>query len=457
MRGRDYVKYKRSQKSPAADRPEPAPRAAPTPKASATKETVAYFDSSRGQFWTKNSRGEWIQFSEAALRRVLKYQHYQDITDKEAQYAVIDRHFIELQHVQDVAYAGSIAGYKTGLHEICGQRVLVTSGPRLLRPQEGDWKTLRDFVGQLLGDDVRYFYAWAKSALKTLYKGAPFRPGQMLAIAGPAGCGKSLLQNLITEMVGGRSAKPYRYMTGETAFNGDLLCNEHLMIEDEAGGLDLRVRRHFGSQLKNMIVNQVQSMHRKGRDALSVTPFWRLTISLNDEPENLAVLPPLDDSLRDKLILMRAYAFVPPHSPDDLAGRDRWRRALSAELPAFLRYLQTYHIPPKMLNVRYGCVAHQDPELLHELHALSPESELLELIDMLQIWGIDREPWEGTASDLKQALLAKDRHNLVQKLLAYSSVTGRYLAQLSAKFPERVTVKKRTEQGKIWQINLPSK
>jgi hypothetical protein len=37
-------------------------------------------------------------------------------------------------------------------------------------------------------------------------------------------------------------------------------------------------------------------------------PFWRLSITLNDEPENLLILPPLDESLGDKIMLLRAQA-----------------------------------------------------------------------------------------------------------------------------------------------------
>lgn len=402
-------------------------------------DTIAYYDSCRQAFWTRNSRGEWIQFSEAALKRLLKYHTFPGVHEREALAQMIDKRLLDMQHEDDVAYAGAIAGYPIGLREVCGQRVLITSGPRLLKPKQGTWDTLETFVESMLGEQSRWFYGWTKSALRALYAGAPWRPGQMLAIAGPPGCGKSLLQNLLTEVFGGRCGKPYRYMIGDTAFNGELLQCEHLMIEDEAASTDIRVRRHFGSQLKNMIVNEVQSMHRKGRDALAVTPFWRVTISLNCEPENLTVLPPLDDSLRDKLTLLRAGPFVPPYAADDIDGRNKWRLALSAELPAFMHWLRQWKVPQGMVNVRYGVNAFQDIDLVQDLHETSPEFELLELIDSLQIWNADRDPFQGTAGELRDVLLEKDRHKRASNLLHSTKVAGTYLSRLCKHRPDRVT------------------
>lgn len=439
---------------------QPASASSPTParaKKPDAEGLTAYFDATRGGFWTQNSRKEWVSYTEASLRRMLKYNHFQEVQDKDLQYSMIDKKLIEIQLDYDVVYAGAIAGYRAGIHTICGQRVLVTSEPRPIGPKDGKWTILKSFLEDLLQDNVKIFYAWIKSALRSFYAGPPFRPGQMLAIAGPAGCGKSLLQNLITEMLGGRAAKPYRYLTGETAFNSDLLQCEHLMVEDEAASYDLRTRRHFGSQLKNMIVNEVQSLHRKGRDALSVTPFWRITITLNDEPENLMVLPPFDESLKDKIILLRASIPKFPYAADDMAKRKEFRERLSSELPAFLRWLQSYRIPQNWINQRFGVSAFHDPDLLTELEDLSPEVKLLSLIDTLQIWGIDREPWTGTANELEDVLTEKDKHNRCQRILGFNSACGTYLARLRHRFPDRISERRTTKEGRIWTIKPPSR
>jgi len=432
------------------------PEELPKPAAKLT-DTVAFYDHSRGGYWTRNHKQDWIQFTESALKRRLRLELYNDVAEKEIQMTRIDRHLLRLQLENDVIWAGPLAGYRPGIHEVCGQRILVTEGPRLLAWNNGTFGTIRHFVESLLGENAPVFYAWLKCGLKTLYAGPPFRPGQMLAIAGPAGCGKSLLQNLITVMLGGRSAKPYRYMIGDTSFNSDLFQNEHLMIEDEAASTDLRIRRHFGSQLKNMIANEVQSLHRKGRDALSISPFWRVTITLNDEPENLMVLPPLDESLRDKITILRASKAKFPYGPDDLAARNKYYASIVDELPGFIFFLRGYRIPDRWLNQRYGVEAFQDADLLRELEDLAPESRLLTLIDTLYIWGIDRQPWSGTSVELEDVLLEKDKLGRVQKLLSYNTACGVYLARLKNRCPERVTETRDGRHSRKWCIKPPDR
>lgn len=454
----DRASDKPPSKRQTSRRSAPAPGAAdPLPLINPLTKIQCYYDTGRGGFWVQNTRSEWIPFTESSLRRMLKLAHFPHIPVKEEQMKRVDQALLELQTTLDVAYAGPIAGYKVGFHEICGQRVLVTSGPKLLQSKQGNWSTLRAFFEQLLGEDVRVFYGWMKAGLRSLYSGPPWVPGQMLAIAGPAGCGKSLLQNLVTELVGNRSAKPYRYMIGDTDFNHDLVSNEHLMIEDEAASTDLRVRRHFGSQLKNMMANEVQRLRRMRLDALSVTPFWRITISVNDEPENLAVLPPIDESLKDKISLLKAFPITPPFAADDIKARNAWRARLSAELPAFMFWLRSYRVPPSMMNVRYGVVAYQNADLVEALQDLSPERRLMTLIDSLRIWGIDNEDWIGTAAELEERLLEKDKLGRVSRLLYFQSACGTYLGRLESQFPTRISSGKAKGESRKYTIIPPNR
>jgi Domain of unknown function (DUF3854) len=82
--------------------------------------------------------------------------------------------------------------------------------------------------------------------------GRKFRVGQALTLAGPKDCGKSLLQDLFTVMFGGRAAKPHRYMSGTTPFNGELFGSEHLVMEDDEPSTDIRARRNFGTKIKEI-------------------------------------------------------------------------------------------------------------------------------------------------------------------------------------------------------------
>ena len=412
-----------------------------------------FYDAPKRAFWAQNQRKEWIEYPATHIRLLLKQAGIPEAMKDGEPMTPLESHFLRIRQENDVQWAGPLAGYQPGIHEMCGTRLLVTQGPKIIKGAKGDWQKLKTLMSELLGEQVEYLWGWLKSALIALRAGRPFRPGQALAIAGPAGCGKSLLQGLLTEILGGRSAKPYRYLSGETPFNGELFWAEHLMIEDEAASTDIRTRRHFGSQLKNLIANEIHSFHQKGRQAMTAAPFWRVTITLNDEAENLMVLPPFDESMRDKIILLKAFHATMPFETDHLSERRQFREALTAELPAFVHWLQNWRLPGKMTDKRYGVRAWQNPELLQELESLQPEFRLLELIDTLGIWENGVNVWRGTASELRSELEQKDRRGEVSRLLSFNTAAGVYLSRLKKHFPQRIEQKRGGNNLNLWEIH----
>src|SRR5690242_19598043 len=269
-----------------------------------------YFDHRSGNYWVRNNRGQWIRFSETSLKRLLKSKGLSAECSKMERLSQVDEAILQIQTTQDVNYAASLAGYTTGLYQLNGGRILVTDSPVIIQPAPGEFPILSAILDGMLNhgdfDQRPYLYGWLKIGYECLIT-AKKRPGQTLAMAGPVSSGKSLLQNLITQILGGRAAKPYRYMSGQTPFNSELFQAEHLMIEDEVASTDIRTRRHFGTNIKQVTVNVVQSCHPKGLPAISLEPLWRTTITLNDEPENLLILPPFDESIIDKIILMKVF------------------------------------------------------------------------------------------------------------------------------------------------------
>lgn len=303
--------------------------------------------------------------------------------------------------------------------------------------------TLAHIMEQLFCDHVTdqrlYILGWLKVAVESLRAGTG-RPGQGLAMAGPRNCGKSLFQNLITEILGGRAAKPYRYMSGQTPFNADLFAAEHLMIEDECGSTDLRPRREFGARIKDFTVNEVQSCHAKNRQALSLRPFWRLSISLNDEPENLMILPPMDESLNDKLTLLKVHRAQMPMPTDTNEARAAFWDALMAELPAFIGYLLHWKIPEPLRCPRFGVTTFHHPDILCAIDGISPESRLLSLIDAVVF--ADKSMTDGplvmTAEELESKLTSSSMGLQARLLLNWNPACGTYLGRLATKDRNRV-------------------
>ena len=429
------------------------------PKFTVPEPPEAYFDSFRQHYWVQDDRKRWMPYNEMSLKRLFKAAGISAKVGDDEMVSALDRAILNTQQARNVDYAASLAGYQKGIYEILGSRVLVVDSPNLIKGRPGKWETLMLMLHGLLVDEnvdqSVYLFGWLKVALESLHAGHR-RPGQALAVAGPKDCGKSLLQKLITELLGGRMASPYQFMTAQTPFNGEMFRAEHLVVEDNAASTDIRARRTFGALLKTITVNDHQPCYSKGKQAVSLTPFWRLTISVNCEPENLMVLPPVDDSIEDKLILLRAFNSPMPMPTGTMEERRRFWDQLVSELPAFVHFLQEWEIPAALRSQRFGITHYHNPALLRTLDDLAPESQLLELIDSELFSGPAAGAWEGKADALEKRLTGSESSSVyeVRRLLSYRSACGSYLGRLEKKHPARVG--RRTVHGStIWTLEPP--
>lgn len=413
---------------------------------------AVYYLAESAKYFIRNSRGDFIKVNEVGVRRILRYPQTVGIEARPLENWEIDKAILEIQVQNDVAYAGPLAGYSRGIQHSCGSRILVTKNAKHPESKKGEFPAFAKLLDEMFGERKKYILGWLKAAIRSLEAGPPFRAGQMLAICGRSGCGKSLLQDIITEILGGRCTKPYRYLSGKTDFNADLFAAEHLTIEDDASSTDLRSRRAFGAGLKNLCVNSVQSCHDKGDRAVSLTPFWRLSITCNLEPEYLMVLPPLDESLTDKIILLKSEKAKLPFGPDNLDERRAFRQRISTEIAAFLFWLRRWRIPASIEDQRYGVAAYQDESLVQELRSLAPEARLLDLIDAYDIWAVGTSAWEGTAAELERVLRTSDRTGEVARLLAFNTAAGVYLARLASSMPHRIQTRGQSGGVKRWVL-----
>ncbi len=241
-------------------------------------------------------------------------------------------------------------------------------------------------------------------------------------------------------------AKPLQFMAGGTAFNEDIIRAEHLMLEDENSNMDIRSRRALGSAIKNFTVNKNQRVHGKGKTAVTVPSWHRMSVSVNDEPENLCVLPPLDESLKDKMMIVHCPNVF--EYPDELAGDQKQLEAkLEADMPAFLWYLLNEHeIAEALTDERYGIKAYANPVIADSINGLAPETELLHMIDdVLFPEGDSHSARVLTAADIQATLLGTEATKYrATKVFTYISACGIYLGRLSKSNPKRVV---RQSQG----------
>jgi hypothetical protein len=415
-----------------------------------------YYNGATKNYHRTDARGRWMALNETSAVKFIRQSGHTG--RNEHGIGADDECLLRIQSEQNVDYVGPLAGYRAGPHQIRGKLVLVTDSPVIIQPQPGQWPTLRLVLEGMFGNQLPYVYGWLKLSYQAVAEGK-WSPAQVLALAGPVNSGKSLFQRLVTVLLGGRAAKPYRYLTDRTQFNADLFAAEHLMVEDEAESIDIRARRHFGAGLKDVAANLDHQWHGKHREALVLTPIWRMTVSLNEEPERLQVLPPLDGDVADKVMLLKVAHTAMPMPTETPEEKERFWNVLMSELPAFVDFLLTWEIPQDLRSPRFGIKHYHHPELLEALNRTAPEHRLLALVDNIYFRANGMQPipaaWSGTAEELER-LLSHDEafRRQVQQLLNFNSACGTYLSRLAAKPDSRVT--RRILHGQTrWTIVSP--
>lgn len=422
-------------------------------------EPEIYYDAPHRQYWLKDEENAWYQANEAAAIQELDGIGYSAKPEKGKKYSEADIKLAELRKTNHITYAGAVAGNKAGVLSTDAGRVLITRGPRLATPVKGDWSAIWQLGTRLLGEkQFVYMLGWCQNAVRgVMGLGEEVKPGQLLVLAGPAGCGKSFWQNrVITPLLGGRCAKPVQFMSGTTTFNSDLIASEHLMLEDESFKTDLKSRRGFSAAIKNFTVNPTQRAHGKGQNAVSVPSRHWLSMSLNDEPENLAVLPPLEQSINDKLMLFKCEQAINNEWPGDKTACTELQKTVLTQIPAFMFHLVfEYDVPKVLENTRYGIDRYHHPEIVERINCQSPEAQLEYLIDACYDQKAkEKGVLEAKQEEIQLTLMSNPTlQQMAGRLLSWPTATGTYLSKLADQNPDKfIKPSKHQKPHRLWKI-----
>jgi VirE N-terminal domain/Family of unknown function (DUF5906) len=379
-------------------------------------------------------------------------------------------HLCDIRTEQYVSYIGEVAGHPSGLDEFNGDRFLVTKGPTIIEAAPGDGSFVLDFITRLLVVDedqtqLQNFLAWLSHCRRCVKAG---KRGQnpALAIAGTSGNGKSLLIEIVRRCLGGRAANGYRYLSGATNFNGDLVGAELIFADDEAASTDHRSRLKLAQNLKNHLFAGSVRVEAKGRDAFNCKPVQAVMLAVNNDPQHLRVLPELDDTMRDKIILLVSQPNALPQemlARTDVGRTEAIAHAIDRALPGFLYDLESRDFRSQYNAATGRLLCYWNPQIVEGIDALSPEMQLLELArNCPEITNAleNDEQWVGTASQLESILTRSDaqtRHAGV-RLLSWTNSCGILLSKL-ADNPEAgvqkvgLTVSSRIQQYRIGALN----
>lgn len=459
------------------DRRQPKPKPAPrkpgpyTPKPAATRKDCPpeppttppqidvalppfFYDKDKGCYWRHTPSAEYVRVKEDDLKRHLRFAGVR-VGDVELMPGLtkFDAAIVRCQNEAAVDNVICLAGHRAGIFATEDKRnILIPKSPSFAASQPGKIENWQGFLEELFPDQVEHVLSWLKCALEDAHSLNPahWRHHQLLALVGKPDCGKSFFQLLLTQLLGGREADSYLWMAGKSDFNEDLAEAEHWKMEDKNAFRDAKSRAAFGGMIKQVCVSHNLSIHGKGKKQILLPSYRRLTLSINDDPEYITILPMLDSSVADKIMIVKCAKAT--MLPDFAANRARF----IVELPHFVHFLlHVWRIPKELENVRYGVKTWHAPEVVEMLQQFEPHLRLLEVLDS-SLFG-DAGPhaaWQGTSTELHKTLCNGAYESIARQLMTNPSACGQLLSKLMNAQPDRVRFS--LPQGvRKWTIQPP--
>lgn len=307
-----------------------------------------------------------------------------------------------------IQWSGSIAGHPQGMaadHE--GKPILILSEAQIPQPVKGDCSIITGIITDALKKDEALitFMSWLAGRYQAVREHVHI-PSPMLVMAGRVNSGKSLIAWIIAQLLGGRTANPYSSWSGGIMWNDDLIGAELLLIDDCTGNTDIRARRTFGAAFKEAMYPHVVQLRKRHSSSISVRPVWACVCCCNDTPEALQIIPPLEDDMSDKLILLHCVGVTLGIDTSTPSGKKELQSIIRRELPAFAAELTAWVTPEAFRDSRSGVLAWRDDDLIDSVDSNSPARRLETLLQAaLENRGIWHDlPRQFTAIEIETRL-----------------------------------------------------
>jgi hypothetical protein len=425
------------------------------------KQSAIYYMKQGGGYLWEQPSSQVVFANEATAKRALKQESTFDDLSK----AQLEKKLYDIQTSQAIDYAGSLPGYRKGIHYENGLMLYCMQASELpveIMTDAGafgcGWPVIHELMRRLFITDGNEDQFWtvfahlkvAQETLRGLLKlnttgqKRNVQSGQAMALVGPKDGGKSLfLEKVIAPLIGGRMVDAFKAFTADSdGFNGELLNGEVWHIDDQEHSTDIRTRRRLAAHLKSKLFGAAVAFHPKHKTPITIKPFARLFICCNSTPENLTVLPPITDDISDKIHLIlcnKAEIPMPLNSEED---RQLLLEELAKEIPYLAGELRRWVITEKFRSKRTGVLTYINPWIETQLRKQSPEAQLAELIIAAMNSGvIDKNVWEGSSRELKDVLTGESfiaRRDAINLLGGWNAATGTYLSRLAANREEYV-------------------
>lgn len=291
-----------------------------------------------------------------------------------------------------------------------GRNYLNTAGRKPVEPSPDaqQWCDNFPFMGALLesvlGDEqLPYWLAWASRFLTSAHSGVPTQ-GHAMFLIGDTGVGKTLInENVLDILFGGHAACGPFLMGEDGGFNSHLFDFGLWTCDDRVPASDFKKFQHYTSTVKSIVANGVFTINEKFMKAGQLIWNGRLSVTANFTAEDIRMIPELNTSMRDKVMLFRAAR----HGLQ-FGSRQENRATCEREAPFLARFLLDY-IPPLEIQSsnRFGVDSYIHKGLEEFSMDNGTHAYLLELVEVFndKTFSKDGVPhWRGTSTELLQEL-----------------------------------------------------
>lgn len=358
----------------------------------------------------------------------------------------VDNALVSIQDLQAVDQVVRLPATPSGIIHKNGKRELNTLYQPVISAVPGQLIFIEEYLHALFEErPLCHALTWAKYAWET---GDRFdmRPGQTLFIVGPPGVGKTLFSTVLMSGLLGGSMDASSFLTGESNWNGPLMENALWTVDDVQALTSVGAHRRWNTMLKKFAANRRFTVTEKYRRDVSVSWNGRVIVTMNDDSQSLGMLPDLDVSNSDKVMILRTQNTSLDFTPD-VADKIR------AELPAFADYLKHWNPPEYCIaGGRYYASSYIEKDLLEESTQNATSQTLLEaLMSYMDYMGMD-EPLVGNATAI-HGMLTGESSPVREGMRGVSpNLLGRQLGSLHAKYPKWIS-KTRSTHSRTWTIS----
>ena len=356
-------------------------------------------------YWRCTGRGIWRPYTKEDTASHLKLAKGLSSQAARGEGSEVERALEHIRTWNDVVGAAPFVFRPAGALEVGHRdRVLNTFTRRVISPVDGPVKWgpggqfpfISEYIGGLLDpvEQLDFLLAW----MKRFYEGAlnlSLEGGQNVFLVGPVGTGKTLFSTVLLARLVAGHAPAENYLLGKTDFNSQLFEHALWTVDDTSANDDAPTHRKFSSIVKRMAANTTFEYHAKFRVPTQVHWRGRVVITLNSDEESIRLLPDLDISILDKLMIFRASNRRMP-----FGSNKEVEAQIDRELPYFARYLLDYEVPERCKgSSRFGVAPYHEASLVRVAQLTSGLNSFLEILEdwRAEYFAEHSEPWVGTA------------------------------------------------------------